>query len=62
VIAPEDVNKLPTQAAKTSFLQSHVTAQQTIVAKYTPLSGPYNDAVLELARLNYWLTYYKRNG
>lgn len=58
MIREKDILALPL-ASRISFVQSTVTAQKTIIASLSPTgatAGQYNDAVLELNRLNYFLT------
>jgi hypothetical protein len=49
----QDIIVMP-KAARVSFLTSTVTAQTAYVNSLSP-GGERNDAVLELARLNYYL-------
>lgn len=58
MINEKDIIALP-KASRTSFLTSSVTAAQaqvTALSPTGPTAGAYNDAVLELHRLNYFLT------
>ena len=54
MINKESTDKM-SKVTAVSFLQSHVTAATAALSLYVPLSGPYNDAVLELNRINYLL-------
>jgi hypothetical protein len=58
MINSKDLDVMP-KATRVSFLQSHITAQNTYIATLKSTgdtAGAYNDAVQELARLNYHLT------